>query len=396
MSKRRELVVNGYSEGWLRKGFPWVYPKEVVRGGGKAASEVTVVSQRGDVLGRALTDDGWLAARVFRSESRPLDDDWLFETLDRAAALRDVVVDPKTTGYRLCHGENDGLPGVRVDWWDHFAVIILDSPAVGSLVPGVVRWLESRRKPRGVYLCYRFDDRDRDRTETLDPAPGWVAGKAPSGPITVQERGISFRVYPGEGPHVGLYADMRDVRTWLEPHWGGRRVLNTFAFTGAFSVAAAMNGASEVVTVDLSSRYIERAEDNFRANDLDPAMHTFLVEDTFKALDRLRRTGELFDAIILDPPSYSHSKDGTWSAKKDYPRLVAAAARVLAPDGWLLCASNLNQASPKDFRGWVAKGLGKAERHGQELLWAGQASDFPAAHWFPEARHLKVGVWRLW
>ena len=111
---------------------------------------------------------------------------------------------------------------------------------------------------------------------------------------------------------------------WLEPHWAGRRVLNTFAYTGAFSVAAAMGGACSVTTVDLSAAYLDRAEDNFRANELDPDLHEFIQSDVFKALDRLRRTGEKFDLIVIDPPSFSHSSEGIWSAKRDMPRLFSA------------------------------------------------------------------------
>ena len=132
-----------------------------------------------------------------------------------------------------------------------------------------------------------------------------------------------------DGPDVGLYTDMRDLRAWLEPYWGGARVLNTFAYTGAFSVAAARGGASEVVTVDLAAPAIARAEQNFRANDLATEPHTFLVSDVWKALDRFRRKGERFDRVILDPPSFARGGDGGFQTKRDYPRLVAAACRVL-------------------------------------------------------------------
>jgi len=389
-------VVNGYSERWLRQGFPWVYRKEVVSGGGPVGAEVTVRSERGQVLGRALLDDGWIAARVYRHDGGSLDESWLDACLDRAAALRAEVVDPQTSGYRLVHGENDGLPGLRVDWWDHCAVLALDSPAVAPLVHGVVAWLERERAPRAVYLCYRPDPRDDRDFSAVRPEPGLLAGRKPPGEVRVTDRGLAFRVRPWEGPDVGLYADMREVRAWLEPHWVGRRVLNTFAYTGAVSVAAAAHGAAEVVTVDLAAPAIERAEENFAANEIDTAAHEFLVEDTFKALDRFRRKGRAFDLVICDPPSFSRSEVGTWSAKRDWPRLVAGAVRVLAPGGWLLLASNQGELSPRDYRGLVTKGLDKAGRPAQEIQRFGQGPDFPAAAWFPEGRYLKVGVWRVW
>jgi len=391
----RELLVNAYSEKWVRKGFQWVYRQEVTAGGGPLGTEVLVRGPAGQVLGRALLDDGWIAARVYRMDDGPLDAAWLDARLDAAAALRAQVVDPNTTGYRLVNGENDGLPGLRIDWWDHFAVLVLDSPAVAPLVDGVVAWLERTRAPRGVYLCYRPDHRDERDFARVQPAPGLIAGHPPAGDVGVRERSLTFRVRPAEGPDVGLYADMREVRAWLEPHWLGRRVLNTFAYTGAFSVAAAHHGAAEVVTVDLAQPAIERAEANFAANDLATDLHEFIVEDTFKAFDRFRRTGRQFDLVLLDPPAFSRSDVGIWSAKRDWPRLVAAACRVLAPDGWLVVASNQGELSPRDWQGLLLEGFEKAERRAQELTRLGQAPDFPAASWFPEGRYLKVSVWRV-
>jgi 23S rRNA (cytosine1962-C5)-methyltransferase len=391
----KTLEVDSYSAGWLKKGFPWVYPKEVRKGGGRPGDEVQVRDVDGAVLGRALTDKGFLAARVFRHDDGPLDQAWMDAVLDRAVALRDAVIDGETDGYRLVNAENDGLPGIRVDWWRAFAVLTLDTPSVGALVPLIVDWLERRRAPRGVCLCYRPDPRDPEITGSVNPAPGLIAGHPPTGPVRVRERGVSFDVWPLEGPDVGLYADMRQVRAFLEPCWGGARVLNTFAYTGAFSVVAALNGASEVVSVDLSPKVLERAEGNFAANELDPAAFEFLESDTFKALDRFRRTGRLFDRVVLDPPSFSRSAEGTWSASSHMPRLVASAAKVVDRGGWLIVASNQGEVSPRQFSGFIEEGLRKAGRTGQLIANLGQAPDFPAATTFPEGRYLKVHVLRL-
>lgn len=388
------LTVNAYSTKWLQRGFPWVYPKEIVKGRPSSGDWVEVRDEQGRRLGSGLADTGWLAVRVFAHGEDAADEARIRHLLDRAAALRDAVIGADTTGYRLVNAENDGLPGVRVDWWDHHAVIVFDSPALAPLLPMVVDWLVTTRDPRGIHLCYRPDPRET-RTGEPDPAPGLVHGHVPAADVRVLERGVAFGVRPADGPDVGLYADMRDVRAWLEPSWGGARVLNTFAYTGAFSVSAARFGASEVVSVDLSRKYLDRAEANLVLNGLSTDAHEFLAEDTFKALDRFRRTGRLFDRVILDPPAWSHGPDGMWSAKKDLPRLVAAAARVLDRDGWLVVASNQGDLSPRDFRGLVLEGLQRAERPAQELWVGSQAADFPAASWFPEGRYLKVQVWRL-
>jgi len=397
VSRRRSgpaIRVNGYSAEWLRKGFPWVYPKELT-GAAPERGPVPVLGPDGAVLGTALPDRGWIAARVYRHDGGPLDRDWLWAMLDRAAALRDWVIPPQTTGYRLVHGENDGLPGLRIDRWGHAVVLVLDSPAVAPLLPDTLAWLADRLAPRAVYLCYRPDPRDDRDFGSAEPRPGLIAGHALPGEVVVHERGLALLTRPWDGPDVGVYADMRDVRAFLEPHWGGQRVLNTFAYTGAFSAAAGVGGAIEVVSVDLSTSYLDRLESNLRANELDLGLHEILAEDTFKALDRFRRQGRLFDRVILDPPSFSRSDAGTWSAKRDYPRLAAAAMRVLDDGGLLIAASNQGQLSPRDFRGFIVDAARRAGRRAQELAWLGQPPDFPAATWFPEGRYLKVGVWRL-
>lgn len=390
-----EMRVNAYSAKWLKKGFPWVYPKEVVSGQPAPGDVVTIRSETGEVLGTGIADSGWLAARVYRKDEGDLDGEWLDGVLERASALRDRILPAETTAYRLVNGENDGLPGIRIDWWGYFAVIALDTPAAASLVDPIVEWLRLNKQPRGVVTCWRQDPRDERDFSQAKPEPGIYWGHAPTGDVRVRERGMLVDVSPLEAPDVGLYCDMRDVRTWLEPSWGGTSVLNLFAFTGVFGLAAALAGASDVVSVDLSGRSLERAESNFRINGLDPESSEFLAEDVFKALDRYRRTGQTFDRIIVDPPSFSRGPQGVWSAKKDWPRLAAAAARVCAPDGWLILCSNQGEVSPREFRGLVQDGLERAGRPAQLLASLGQAADFPAATWFPEGKYLKVDIYRV-
>ncbi|MEQ1502175.1 MAG: class I SAM-dependent rRNA methyltransferase [Myxococcota bacterium] len=386
------ITVDGYSEGWLRRGFPWVYPKEVTAGRARPGAMVGLIGPTGAPLGSGIADDGFVAVRRFRADDGPIDAGWIAGVLDRAAALRDVVVPPETDGFRLCNAECDGLPGIRLDWWSPFAVITIDRPSLAGLVPHVVAWLRDRRGPRGVVLAYRRDPRD---PAWDPPEPALVDGHPPRGPVRVRERGTRFDVLPLTAPDVGLYADMREVRAWLEPHWGGTRVLNTFAYTGAFSVVAARLGASEVVSVDLARPALDRCEQNFAANELQAFPHEVVCADTFRALDRFRRTGRRFERVILDPPAFSHGDGARFTAEKDYPRLVAAAARVLDDGGWLVAASNQGDLSPKVFDGLLIDGLRKAGCQAQMLHAAGQAPDFPSATWFPEGRYLKVRVLRI-
>lgn len=381
--------MNGYSERWLRHGFPWVYPAEVVAGGPPVPGEVVGLrAQDGTPLGTAVADGGWIAARRFRSDAGPIDRALLAERVDAALALRRRVVPPETSAWRLLNAENDALPGIRVDVWGSWAAVSLDSPSLLGLLPPLAEVVAERLDLAGVVGGFRPDPRD---TRGSWPAPpGWVWGSPPDAPVVVRERGVAFRVELDARKDQGLFPDMRSVRAWLDPHWAGTRVLNLFAHTGAFSVFAARGGAREVHTVDLSATWLARARENLRLNGLPEG--EVVEDDAFRALDRYRRAGVRFDRVLLDPPSHSHSPWGTWSAEKDYPRLVAAALRVLEPGGWLVAASNLGSVSPKQFHGWLAEGAERAGRRLLVLLDAGAAPDFPAALDFPEGRYLKVVV----
>ena len=383
-----ELVVNAYSTGWLKRGFPWVYPTEVLRGGPPTPGElVRLRGEGGTSLGRAVADRGWIAARRFRRDDGPLDAAFFAERV-RLAAARRTEREPDTDAWRLVNAESDDLPGVRVDVWGADLVVTLDSPSlrgVGQLVADAAR--AQLGAPGTTWLAERRDPRDTERTaaatRTLhgDPAPR---------DVVVTELGLRYEVRPALGKDAGLFTDMRTNRAWMAPHWKGSRVLNLFAHTGAFSVSARAHGAAEVVSVDLSEGYLARARRNFDLNGLDAG--ELIAEDCFRTLDRFRRQGRRFDRIVVDPPGFSHSEAGTWQGEKDWARLAAACLRVLDPGGWLIAASNLGSQSPKAFGGALQEG---AERAGMELRLCHEGTpgvDHPAALHFPEARYSKFWV----
>ncbi|HCH64470.1 MAG: hypothetical protein CL927_08920 [Deltaproteobacteria bacterium] len=385
------VVVNGYSERWLRRGFPWVYREEVVGRTGRFAPGhvVSIRSRDGAVLGTGIWDNAHVEVRRFRNDIGPVGSQLLSKRV--AAAKNRRPLDADTTAWRWVHGENDELPGVRADMWGDHLGVCLDSPSLVPLLePLLQAFADHASDLKSVWLSYRISDGDASRFEGLPS--GLVWGEAADAPIEVLERGIKVAVEPWLGHDVGLYCDMRELRAWMEPHWRGKRVLNTFAHTGMFSVVAAKHGAREVVSVDLSERYLARARANFELNRIDTSRHIFDSRDTFKVLDARRRRGDQFDVVIADPPSFSHSKDGRWSAKTDFPRLVAASLRVLAPGGWLIVASNQGKVSPKEFLQQIQQGAHKARRPLRLLHEASTPVDFPAALDFPESRYLKAWV----
>ena len=192
--------------------------------------------------------------------------------------MRDArPISENTTAWRWVHGENDDLPGIRVDVWGRHVSIALDSASLKGLLEPLIDEIE-QHDTDAIWLSTR----GVDASTGAKRSEGQIWGNPHDGVVRVLERGIGVQVYLAEGQDKGLY-DMRGLRAWLEPHWKGRKVLNTFAHTGMFSVAAAFHGASQVVSVDLSSRYLDRAKINFGINDLNIEPHALLAEDTFKS-----------------------------------------------------------------------------------------------------------------
>ena len=196
--------------------------------------------------------------------------------------------------------------------------------------------------------------------------------------VEVIENGVGFLVRPDAGLSVGLFLDMREVRAWLRGNTRGMSVLNLFAYTCSFGVSASLGGARRVLNLDLSRAYLEWGKHNYRLNRLAVDERDFVYGDAFDWLGRFARRGERFDVVIVDPPSFSSSP---FSVTRDYPRLVEAAARVVAPTGILLAATNHAGTSDERFQAWLQSGLTRAGRHGQlAQRWHEPPADFPLAH----------------
>jgi 23S rRNA (cytosine1962-C5)-methyltransferase len=193
--------------------------------------------------------------------------------------------------------------------------------------------------------------------------------------LEVLEHGVRHLVQPEAGLSVGLFLDMREFRAWLRHNAATRTVLNLFAYTCSFGVAASLGGAARVVNLDVSRPYLAWGKDNYRLNDLAVDDRDFIYGDAFDWLGRFERRRTRFDMVIVDPPSFSSTP---FSVTRDYPRLVAAAARVVAPAGMLVAATNHAGTPDDQFDYWLRSGLKMAGRDGRVLhSWHEPAVDFP-------------------
>jgi 23S rRNA (cytosine1962-C5)-methyltransferase len=324
----------------------------------------------------------------------PFDARFFGEKVEAALERRKALLaSGSTDACRLIHGDGDGLPGINVDRWGEF--LVLEAPGRGPAVwaPLVEDALERRLRPRGIVEKLVLPEgsgaagRDRGKAEERV-----ARGEPPPEVLTIREDGVPFAVRLLGARHEGLFTDMRDERRRLAA-LAPARVLNLFAYTGAFSVVAARAGA-ETTTVDIVAKVLDWAKENFRLSGVDPDRHHFARMDAGEFLGLAAKRGWEYDAVILDPPTAGVARGKRWSIARDYAALIARALRVLAPGGHAWVAANTVTVAWKDLDRWIGEAARAAGRAIETVARAGQPEDYPAPAGFPRYRYLKVHVLR--
>jgi 23S rRNA (cytosine1962-C5)-methyltransferase len=267
--------------------------------------------------------------------------------LESALQRRRALLDHgRTDALRLFHSGADGISGLVIERFGPVLIVQLheDRLADADSLRPAIEALHRRLNTRAVYLKHFVRDRNRpDQPEPAahsDPIP-WI-GDAVEPEQIVRENGLRFLIRPYDGFSVGLFLEQRDNRARVRTLAAGRRVLNLFAYTCGFSVAAAAGGAAQVASVDLSRRFLEWGRRNFELNELDTAPHLFFASDTFDFYRRARRQNRRFDLIILDPPTFSRTRRPTrvFVLEDQIEPLLAGALELLEPGGLLLFSTN--------------------------------------------------------
>ena len=286
----------------------------------------------------------------------------LERTLAEARAARaDLPRD--TTAFRWVDGE---VPDTTVDVFGDVAVLSLYRERAAAWERALSQALAAARPLRAVYLKRRPREARRAANEALgDVAPPEPTWGAPVPETVALELGVRFLVRPPNGLNVGLYLDARDARRWVRGHARGRSVLNLFAYTCGFSVAARLGGATRSLSVDASRKVLDWGEQNTALNGLPVDRKDFVRADALDWLRLLARRGERFGLVIADPPSTFTTLGRRFSAARDYPRLAEAAARVVEPGGTLLACCNLAAWTHADLEAQARRGLAAAGRKGR-------------------------------
>ena len=346
--------------------------------------EVEVQSQEGTFLGTAYLSQQNKGLGWFVSTDKVTFNQAFFETLFRQAKekRRTYYQDDLTTAFRLFNQEGDGFGGLTVDLYGDYAVFSwynsyvyqirkVISEAFRQVFPEVL----------GVYEKIRF--------KALDYESAHVYGQEAPDFFTVLENGVLYQVFMNDGLMTGIFLDQHEVRGSLVDGLAmGKSLLNMFSYTAAFSVAAAMGGASQTTSVDLAKRSRELSQAHFQANGISTDEHRFIVMDVFEYFKYAKRKGLTYDVIVLDPPSFARNKKQTFSVAKDYHKLISQSLEILNPGGIIIASTNAANVSRQKFTEQIDKGF--AGRNYQILNKYGLPADFAYNKKDESSNYLKV------
>lgn len=381
----------------LELGHPWIIADNFTKHWpkGKAGDLVQLTDEHGKQLATALLDPAdRIVARVLSHHPMQLDRGWIKKRLQAAVNLRQRYADlSDTTAYRLVNAEGDDLPGLTVDRYAEYLMIQIYCEGWRPHLKLLTSVLQELLEPTGIYEKARPQNtRELEAVSDSKNYGKLLAGSAAPHRVQVQENGLSFLVSLQEGLNTGLFLDQRENRRSLMPRMAGKRFLNLFAYTGAFSVAAAASGATQVTSVDVSPGYTDWNRANFNANRLNPKKHRFLVGDCMAKLRELATSKEQFDTILMDPPSFSTAGKGRFTTRGGTSDLVAACLPLLADGGLLICSSNHQKTDLADYLKELRRGALQARAELRVIEQKGQPVDFPYPVTFPEGRYLKYLV----
>ena len=346
--------------------------------------EVEVQSQEGTFLGTAYLSQQNKGLGWFVSKDKVAFNQAFFETLFRQAKEKRSAYyqDELTTAFRLFNQEGDGFGGLTVDLYGDYAVFSwynsyvyqirkVISEAFRQVFPEVL----------GTYEKIRF--------KGLDYESAHVYGQEAPDFFTVLENGVLYQVFMNDGLMTGIFLDQHEVRGSLVDGLAmGKSLLNMFSYTAAFSVAAAMGGASQTTSVDLAKRSRELSQAHFQVNGLSTDDHRFIVIDVFEYFKYAKRKGLTYDVIVLDPPSFARNKKQTFSVTKDYHKLISQSLEILNPRGIIIASTNAANVSRQKFTEQIDKGF--AGRSYQILNKYGLPADFAYNKKDESSNYLKV------
>jgi 23S rRNA (cytosine1962-C5)-methyltransferase len=357
-----------------------------VKGTPAAGDLVELARHDGKFLGLGFYHPHSLIAfRFLTSEHEEIGFDFLERRIRQAHELRKRIY-PRSQMFRIVHGESDYLPGLVLDKYGDYISLQTYSSGMDNRLTLICDAIESALQPKGIV------ERNESPLRTLEGLParkGILRGTA--APCILQESDIQYEIDVLEGQKTGFYLDQRENRKSIRRFSQRARVLDCFCNDGGFALNAAVGSASSVLGMDISEAAVRRAERNASLGKLDNACR-FKSADVLDALEDSVEKKEMFDLVILDPPSFTKSKKNLSTAKKGYKEINTNAMRLLREGGVLATSSCSHHLSEDSFLDILSESAVAAGRKIQLIEWRGAAPDHPVLPSMPETKYLKFGL----
>jgi len=328
---------------------------------------------------------GWILSL---KQNEKIDVDFFKTKIKEAIKHREDFFNSKDTNtFRIFNGEGDGVGGLTIDYFNGFYLLTWYSIGIYELKSDILEALKQSVDYKGIYQKKRFDSKGK----YLDDSDDFICGDKAPEPLHVEENGVKFAIYLDDGAMVGVFLDQKDVRKTIRDKYAkGKTVLNTFSYTGAFSIYAALGGAKKTTSVDLAKRSLPKTREHFSINDIDPDTQEIIVEDVFNYFKYALRKKLSYDMVVLDPPSFARSKKHTFSANKDYVKLLKEVIQITNKNGVIVASTNSANFSMMRFSDFISQAFRELKIKFKIETSYSLPKDFRVNPKFREGDYLKV------
>ncbi|TVQ92911.1 MAG: class I SAM-dependent rRNA methyltransferase [Bacteroidetes bacterium] len=392
MKEKTKIILKSGKDDAIKRYHPWVFSGAIkkITGQPTEGSPVEVFSNKDEYLGTGLYQDASIAVRIMEfAPQRPenFDNDFWYQKLNEAFQLRriaDLTENEHTNVYRLIHGEGDHLPGLIIDFYN--GNLVIQAHAIGihlhreKIAEGLQKLYGNNLKS----IYYKSRETLPGKFSDTNEAEGFLFGNNPGD--VVLEYGNKFEIDFIHGQKTGFFIDQRENRKLLTKYAKDKTLLNTFCYSGGFSVYALQAGAKKVESLDSSKKALELAEKNVKLNFSDTSNHSVIHAD---AIQFMRENREMYDIIILDPPAFAKHSNVRHNAVQGYKRLNAEAIRQISESGLLFTFSCSQVVNMNLFKSTVIAAAIQAGRKVKILHQMTQPADHPVNAFHPEGEYLK-------
>jgi len=299
---------------------------------------------------------------------------------------KDFFYKEDTTSFRVFNSIGDGIGGLTIDYYEDYYLFNWYSQGIYSFRDEIYDKFKKLVYYKGIYQKKRFDDKGKYINDD-----DFVMGERGQFPITVKENNVKIAVDLNDGPMVGFFLDQREIRKALMNKYAkDKTVLNTFSYTGIFSVFSALGNSETTVSVDLANRSLEKTLQQFKLNNIDLKRNKIIVEDIFTYFDYAEKKDLKYDLIILDPPSFAKSKNYMFKADKNYKDIIKKSIKILENQGLILASTNLEKMNMDKFISQIKEAVEEEGKRFEILEKFRLPEDFKVDDRYPEGNYLKV------